>query len=59
LKIWEGRGTTESIVVDYIPAGYLDRRPGILSNQDCIDDDKGAKRPTSDKKRNNEISHWY
>ena len=29
LKVWEGKGTTDDIVVDYISAGYLDKYPGI------------------------------
>jgi hypothetical protein len=29
LKVWEGRGTTDDMVVDYISTGYLDKYPGI------------------------------
>ena len=29
LKVWEGKGTTDDVVVDYISAGYLDKSPGI------------------------------
>jgi hypothetical protein len=33
LKVWEGRGATDDIVVDYISTGYLDKYPGISSNE--------------------------
>ena len=29
LKVWEGRGGTDDIVVDYISTSYLDKYPGI------------------------------
>ena len=29
LRVWEGRGTTDDIVVDYISTGYLDKHLGI------------------------------
>ena len=29
LKVWEGKGTTDDIVVDYISTGYLDKSPGM------------------------------
>ena len=29
LKVWEGRGSTDDIAVDYISTGYLDEHPGI------------------------------
>ena len=32
LKVWEGRGTTDDIVVDYISIGYLDRHPELSSD---------------------------
>jgi len=31
LKVWEGRGTTDDIVVDYISTGYLSKYPGTSS----------------------------
>ena len=34
LKVWEGRGTTDDIVVDYISTGYLDKHVGI-SGEKC------------------------
>ena len=36
LKVWEGRGTTDDIVVDYTSAGYLDKHPGISSDTDDL-----------------------
>ena len=33
LKVWEGRGTTDDIVVDYISTGYLDKHLGILGKE--------------------------
>ena len=33
LKVWEGRGTTDDIVVDYISTSYLDKQPGISSKE--------------------------
>ena len=30
LKVWEGRGSMDDIVVDYISTSYLDKHPGIL-----------------------------
>ena len=32
LKVWEGRGTTDDIVVDYISTGYLNKHARISSN---------------------------
>ena len=29
LKVWEGRGSMDDIVVDYISTDYLDKRPGV------------------------------
>ena len=29
LKVWEGRGTSDDIIVDYISAGYLDKHLGV------------------------------
>ena len=34
LKVWEGRGTADDIVVDYISTGYLDKHPQISSKVD-------------------------
>jgi hypothetical protein len=31
LKVWEGGGTTEDVVVDYISTGYLDKHPDLSS----------------------------
>ena len=31
LKVWEGKGTTDDIVVDYISTGYLDKHPQLSS----------------------------
>jgi hypothetical protein len=36
LKVWEGRGTTDDIVVDYISTGYLDKHPGIKQEYDSM-----------------------
>ncbi len=33
LKVWEGRGTTVDIVVDYIATGYLDKHLGIQNKE--------------------------
>ena len=33
LKVWEGRGTTDDFVVDYIAADYLDKHPGISGRE--------------------------
>ena len=33
LKVWEGRGSTEDIVVDYISTGCLDKRLGISGEE--------------------------
>ena len=33
LKVWEGRGTTDDIVVDYISTGYLDKHVGISGEE--------------------------
>ena len=33
LKVWEGRGTTEDIVIDYISAGYLEKYLGISGGE--------------------------
>jgi len=33
LKVWEGKGTTDGIVVDYISTGYPDRLLGISSKE--------------------------
>ena len=33
LKVWEGRGTTDDIVVDYISTGYLERHLGTSSEE--------------------------
>jgi hypothetical protein len=33
LKVWEGRGTTDDIVVDYISTGYLNKYSGIPSKE--------------------------
>jgi hypothetical protein len=33
LRVWEGRGTTDDIVVDYISTGYLDKYSGIPSER--------------------------
>ena len=30
LKVWEGRGTSDDIMVDYISIGYLDKHIGVL-----------------------------
>ena len=30
LKVWEGRGTSDDIMVDYISIGYLDKHLGVL-----------------------------
>ena len=34
LKVWEGKGTTDDIVVDYISAGSLDKHVG-MSKKEC------------------------
>ena len=34
LKVWEGRGSMDDIVVDYISTGYLDKHPGISPGLD-------------------------
>ena len=34
LKVWEGRGTTDDIVVDYIGTGYLEKHLGT-SDKEC------------------------
>src|SRR5258706_398175 len=36
LKVWEGRGATDDIVVDYISTGYLDKHPQISSKVDDL-----------------------
>ena len=33
LKVWEGRGSTDDIAIDYISTGYLDKHFGILSKE--------------------------
>jgi hypothetical protein len=33
LRVWEGRGTTDDIVVDYISTGYLNKYSGIPSEK--------------------------
>ena len=36
LKVWEGRGSMDDIVVDYISTGYLDKHPGISHELDLM-----------------------
>ena len=36
LKVWEGRGCMDDIVVDYISTGYLDKHPGISRESDDL-----------------------
>ena len=33
LKVWEGRGTTEDILVDYISSGYMEKHLGTLDER--------------------------
>jgi hypothetical protein len=37
LKVWEGRGTTCDIMVDYISTGYLNKHLGVSNNQHTYD----------------------
>ena len=36
MKVWEGRGSMDDIVVDYISTGYLDKHPGISHEVDDL-----------------------